>query len=106
MDSARWDQIQTLFHQAVDLPATERLDFLASACNGDASLREEVLAMIEEDAHGSSILDGDVAELANQVLGNGVPPAIAKEAFGPYKIKKLLGEGGMGVVYLAERADL
>ena len=99
-------QIQNLFHQAVDLPHNERRDFLASACNGDASLSEEVLGLIEEDEHGSSLLDGGVAGLAREVLGDGVPASIAKGAFGPYTIRKLLGEGGMGVVYLAERADL
>jgi eukaryotic-like serine/threonine-protein kinase len=106
MDSARWEQVQNLFHQAVDLPAADQKHFLASACKGDRLLLEEVLGMIEEDALGSTILDGGVAGLADQVLGDGVPADIAQKAFGPYQIRSLLGEGGMGVVYLAERADL
>ena len=41
-------------------------DFLASACNGDASLSDEVLGLIEEDERGSSLLDGGVAGLARR----------------------------------------
>jgi len=105
MDSARWEQVQNLFHQAADISRPEQGSFLQTACNGDQGLLAEVLALLEEDSHGESVLDSNVAQLAHQVLGDD-SPSIAPEAFGPYKIKNILGEGGMGVVYLAERGDL
>src|SRR5262245_49056359 len=49
VDSARWQRVQELFHDAVDLPPSERRPFLQKACGGDETLLEEVLSFIEED---------------------------------------------------------
>src|ERR1035438_5715507 len=62
MDSARWHRIQTLFHETADLPEHQRRTFLKDACSGDDALMADVLAMLEEDSRGASLLDGDVAE--------------------------------------------
>ena len=105
MDPARWERLQTLFHEAAARPPAERLPYLTEATAGDAPLIHEVLEMVEADAHSSSFLDLDVARVADRMLtqtGDELP----LQDFGPYKIRKLLGEGGMGVVYLAEREDL
>ncbi len=106
MDSSRWQRIQTLFHEAVDLPENEQRDFLNSKCTDDPALITEVLILLEEDAHGASVLDADVASVAHEILDDagGVSPPF--KDFGPYRITKTLGEGGMGIVYLAERQDL
>src|SRR5580698_9001029 len=106
MDSTRWHRIQTLFHEAADLAERERHRFLEDACPDDDTLMADVLAMLDEDSRSASLLDRDVAHLAHRIIGNGAAPEFASTDFGPYRIGSLLGEGGMGVVYLAERADL
>jgi len=106
MDSARWQKIQSLFHQATDFPEAEQRIFLESRCAGDPALLSEIMILLEEDARGASLLDGDIAQAAHHILNEpAVAPPPFKE-FGPYRIQRALGEGGMGVVYLAERADL
>ncbi len=105
MDSTRWERIQTLFHEVADLPEAEQRAFLETACHDDAGLIAEVLALVEED-RGTSLLDRDLAHVAHQVLDEAAAPSLRFKEIGPYRIKQALGEGGMGVVYLAERADL
>jgi serine/threonine-protein kinase len=105
MDSTRWHRIQTLFHEAADLPEHQRHTFLKDSCHDD-DLVADVLAMLEEDSRGASLLDRGVASLAHRIVGNGTAPSFAPQDFGPYHIGNVLGEGGMGVVYLAGRDDL
>lgn len=101
MDAARWDRIQEVFHRAASLDGDARRALLETACDTDLELRAEVEALLAEDARTSSILDGGVVRAAGRVLAGGAPQTV-----GPYRITSLLGEGGMGVVYRAERADL
>jgi serine/threonine-protein kinase len=102
VDSARVKRIQELFLQAAELPEPERAAFVDVACGGDRALTRDVLAMLREDARTGSLLDHGVARLAGEMLAGSPMP----DQLGPYRLGGLLGEGGMGVVYLAERADL
>jgi serine/threonine-protein kinase len=106
MDSSRWQKVQSLFHEAADLPASQRHDFLEAKCDGDPALLNEVLMLLQEDSRGGSLLDRDIAHVAHDVFHDPTADSQPFKEFGPYRIIKMLGEGGMGVVYLAEREDL
>src|SRR5262245_37412846 len=105
MDSARWDRVQSLFHDVADRPAAEQRARLDASCADDPTLVDDVLALLDEDGR-TSLLDRAVSAIARDVVLP--PPATSFEPdrFHPYRLRHPLGEGGMGVVYLAERTDL
>ena len=106
MDHNRWERIQSLFHQTADLPPAEQDAFLQAACGHDSALIHEVSAMLKEDARPASLLERGIAGVAHALLNDPDPAQFPRQQFGPYHLIRLLGEGGMGLVYLAERTDL
>src|SRR5258708_7309257 len=93
------ERIEALFDRAIEFRPEERAAFLAGACGQDAELLVRVQALLR--AHEAS--DGILPETPRcQALGNLIAEKPG-DRIGHYKLLEQIGEGGCGVVYMAEQ---
>ena len=83
--------------------AEERQRFLRSACNGNEVIFDRINALLESANKSDSLLDKPIELLETDSLQQTKVPT--SQQIGPYKLLHLLGEGGMGTVYLAEQQE-
>jgi serine/threonine protein kinase/tetratricopeptide (TPR) repeat protein len=100
MTAARWGEVKTILAAALDAAPGERSELLERLCGSDTQLRAEVDALLDLEGRASDILN--TAASPGAALLRETP---APEQIGPYRVLREIGRGGMGVVYLGERAD-
>ena len=91
-----------LFTEAVQLPVEQRLAFLRSACGGNAELQANVEALLKAYVESGEFLEQAPEEIKAQVSGPGEKPG---DCVGRYKLLQQIGEGGCGVVFMAEQEE-
>ena len=108
MSTENWNKIKEIFLEAMELERAERAPFLEEKCRGDQALRQEVEDLIRADEEAESLMSRPAIEQnAPDYFADSLPvaePMIGK-IIGSYRLTNELGRGGMGAVYLAERAD-
>ena len=97
-----------VFNVALELPAAERAAYLDHACAGDAALRRRVEELLKASEESSACLD-DPSAVSPGPVGTVRPPLGPAEKpgnwIGRYKLLQQIGEGGCGIVYMAEQEE-
>jgi len=100
----RWRVVEQVFHDALRLPPAERAAFVASNCGDDGDVRREVESLLAADSSRDS--SGALFESIAADWAADAGPSMAGREIGGYRVVSLLGEGGMGEVYLADDLSL
>jgi len=106
MKPERWEQLDQLFHTALEQAPDQRAAFLDKVCAGDESLRRQVEALLGAHERAGSFIQQPAFEVEARLLANDQPDSVVGQTLGHYKIITSIGAGGMGEVYLSQDMQL
>jgi dipeptidyl aminopeptidase/acylaminoacyl peptidase len=104
--SGRWQQIEQLYHAALEREVSQRAAYLREVCAGDDSLRQEVESLLAQQEDAGSFFERPAIELAARAMARDSRQSLNGQQLGSYKIASMLGSGGMGEVYQAHDTKL
>ncbi|MGH9870791.1 MAG: protein kinase domain-containing protein [Candidatus Polarisedimenticolia bacterium] len=104
MSAPGWERLESLFIRAMTLPSAERLRFARASCPEDPELRARLERLIEAETREPEFLETAVRNGAAAITRD-LAASRTGSRIGPYRLVRILGEGGSGTVYLARRDD-
>ncbi|MCB1995989.1 MAG: serine/threonine protein kinase, partial [Rhodoferax sp.] len=104
MDSARWQQLQRWFAEALALSVDARAAFVAQVAAKDAALGDALRRLLAQDAAGDATVRDAIGHAAARLVGARQTQRVGQR-LGPWRVVAHLADGGMGAVYRGERDD-
>jgi serine/threonine protein kinase len=106
MTSERWQQIELLYHAALERAPGERTAFLNEACAGDDELRGEIESLLASHDQAPSFIEAPPEDVAAGMLAEQQSHLLVGRTLGRYRVQSQIGAGGMGEVYRARDVRL
>jgi eukaryotic-like serine/threonine-protein kinase len=100
MDPERWQRLKEIYEEALEKDDASRGEFIEKSCRSDSELKREVEALLKSYGQ-DSFLEKPAYEAVPELFESHSGEALIGGNLGPYALTRKIGQGGMGIVYLA-----